>query len=120
VTCIRIEDAKGSSEAVKLAGKHVIPFLLQRGYIKSFEKNRREQKVIINKTELVNKSPQTNTPGNTVAVADTANAPANKIEILKFGLLIEQVHKTKFREQHKAISELSCSIYLRKEASPRM
>jgi cell division protein FtsI/penicillin-binding protein 2 len=76
VTCIRIEDAKGSSEAVKLAGKHVIPFLLQRGYIKSFEKNRREQKVIINKTELVNKSPQANTPRNTVAVADTANAPA--------------------------------------------
>ncbi|MEJ7586751.1 MAG: FtsW/RodA/SpoVE family cell cycle protein [Ferruginibacter sp.] len=37
VVCVRIENARGSSEAVKLAGKHVIPLLLQRGYIKSFE-----------------------------------------------------------------------------------
>ncbi|MEO6549492.1 MAG: FtsW/RodA/SpoVE family cell cycle protein [Ferruginibacter sp.] len=37
VVCVRIEKAKGSSEAVKLAGKHVIPILLQRGYIKGFE-----------------------------------------------------------------------------------
>ncbi|MEP7143632.1 MAG: FtsW/RodA/SpoVE family cell cycle protein, partial [Ferruginibacter sp.] len=37
VVCVRIENAKGSSEAVKLAGKHVIPILLQRGYIKGFE-----------------------------------------------------------------------------------
>ncbi|MEO5646945.1 MAG: FtsW/RodA/SpoVE family cell cycle protein, partial [Chitinophagaceae bacterium] len=37
VVCVRIEDAKGSSEAVKLAGKHIVPILLQRGYIKSFE-----------------------------------------------------------------------------------
>ena len=37
VVCVRIENAKGSSEAVKLAGKHVIPILLQRGYIKSFD-----------------------------------------------------------------------------------
>jgi len=37
VVCVRIENARGSSEAVKLAGKHVIPILLQRGYIKSFE-----------------------------------------------------------------------------------
>ena len=36
VTCIRIEDAIGSSEAVKLAGKDVIPILLKMGYIKSF------------------------------------------------------------------------------------
>ncbi|MDB5193889.1 MAG: cell cycle protein, partial [Segetibacter sp.] len=36
VTCIRIEKAKGSSEAVALAGTYVIPKLLQRGYIKSF------------------------------------------------------------------------------------
>ncbi len=34
---MRIEDSKGSSEAVKLAGKHVIPKLLERGYIKGFE-----------------------------------------------------------------------------------
>ena len=37
VVCIRIEKAKGSSEAVKLAGKHIIPKLLQRGYIKGFQ-----------------------------------------------------------------------------------
>ncbi|GAC1380297.1 MAG: hypothetical protein NVSMB45_03400 [Ginsengibacter sp.] len=37
VTCIRVEDAIGSSEAVKLAGKDVIPILLQMGYIKSID-----------------------------------------------------------------------------------
>lgn len=36
VVCIRIESTKGSSDAVALAGKHVIPLLLQKGYIKSF------------------------------------------------------------------------------------
>jgi len=35
VVCIRIEATKGSSDAVKLAGKHVIPFLKEGGYIKS-------------------------------------------------------------------------------------
>jgi cell division protein FtsW (lipid II flippase) len=38
VTCIRLEAAKGSSEAVRLAGSYVIPVLIKRGYIKSFEK----------------------------------------------------------------------------------
>lgn len=38
VTCIRLEAAKGSSEAVRLAGTYVIPALVKRGYIKSFEK----------------------------------------------------------------------------------
>lgn len=37
VVCIRMEDVKGSSVAVKLAGKHVIPILLQRGYIRGFD-----------------------------------------------------------------------------------
>ncbi|MFN2457807.1 MAG: FtsW/RodA/SpoVE family cell cycle protein [Chitinophagaceae bacterium] len=37
VVCIRMEDAIGSSEAIKLAGKHVIPRLLERGYIKGFD-----------------------------------------------------------------------------------
>lgn len=37
VVCIRMENAKGSSEAVKLAGKHIIPILRQRGYIKGFD-----------------------------------------------------------------------------------
>ncbi|TWR28950.1 cell cycle protein [Mucilaginibacter pallidiroseus] len=35
VVCIRIESTKGSSDAVKLAGQHIIPNLLKRGYIKS-------------------------------------------------------------------------------------
>jgi cell division protein FtsI/penicillin-binding protein 2 len=35
VVCIRIEATKGSSDAVHLAGKHVIPFLQKAGYIKS-------------------------------------------------------------------------------------
>jgi cell division protein FtsI/penicillin-binding protein 2 len=35
VVCIRIEATKGSSDAVRLAGKHVIPFLVEKGYIKS-------------------------------------------------------------------------------------
>ncbi len=37
VVCIRIEGTKGSSDAVQLAGKHIIPLLLERNYIKSFE-----------------------------------------------------------------------------------
>jgi cell division protein FtsI/penicillin-binding protein 2 len=36
VVCIRVESTKGSSDAVALAGKHVIPVLMQRGIIKSF------------------------------------------------------------------------------------
>lgn len=35
VVCIRIESTRGSSDAVRLAGNHVIPFLLKKGYIKS-------------------------------------------------------------------------------------
>ncbi|MEO8770103.1 MAG: FtsW/RodA/SpoVE family cell cycle protein [Ferruginibacter sp.] len=37
VVCIRMEGAKGSSDAVRLAGKHIIPLLLERNYIKGFE-----------------------------------------------------------------------------------
>jgi cell division protein FtsI/penicillin-binding protein 2 len=36
VVCVRIEATKGSSDAVALAGKHIIPLLMQKGYIKSF------------------------------------------------------------------------------------
>ncbi|GAC1563722.1 MAG: hypothetical protein NVS3B13_39080 [Mucilaginibacter sp.] len=36
VVCIRVEGTKGSANAVRLAGKHVIPALFKRGYIKSF------------------------------------------------------------------------------------
>jgi cell division protein FtsI/penicillin-binding protein 2 len=35
VVCIRIESTKGSADAVRLAGRHVIPFLLKKGYIKN-------------------------------------------------------------------------------------
>src|SRR5664279_250805 len=37
VVCIRIEGTKGSSDAVALAGAHIIPLLLQSNYIKSFD-----------------------------------------------------------------------------------
>jgi cell division protein FtsI/penicillin-binding protein 2 len=37
VTCIRIENCKGSSVAVRLAGAQIIPILLKRGYIRGFE-----------------------------------------------------------------------------------
>ncbi|HVG12858.1 MAG TPA: FtsW/RodA/SpoVE family cell cycle protein, partial [Flavisolibacter sp.] len=36
VTCIRIEGTKGSSDAVRLAGKLVVPELLSKGYIRGF------------------------------------------------------------------------------------
>lgn len=36
VVCVRIENCQGSSVAVKLAGKHVVPILQQMGYIKGF------------------------------------------------------------------------------------
>ncbi|PJJ79040.1 cell division protein FtsW (lipid II flippase) [Mucilaginibacter auburnensis] len=34
VVCVRIESTKGSSDAVHLAGRHVVPFLIKKGYIK--------------------------------------------------------------------------------------
>jgi len=37
VVCVRIEATKGSADAVRLAGQHVVPLLLKRGYIKSIE-----------------------------------------------------------------------------------
>jgi hypothetical protein len=45
VVCIRIEDAKGSSVAVQMSGKHIIPKLLELGYIKSFEQGAVQKKV---------------------------------------------------------------------------
>lgn len=43
VVCIRIEGAKGSSDAVQLAGSHIIPLLLERNYIKSFDAPKQEE-----------------------------------------------------------------------------
>lgn len=44
VVCIRIESTKGSADAVHLAGKHVIPFLLKKGYIKNIVPPKEEPK----------------------------------------------------------------------------
>ncbi|MBD0353476.1 MAG: hypothetical protein ICV65_20215, partial [Flavisolibacter sp.] len=46
VVCVRMEDAKGSSEAVRLAGKHVIPRLLELGYIKGFGEEKAQQQTL--------------------------------------------------------------------------
>ena len=43
VVCIRIEGAKGSSDAVRLAGKYIVPLLLGRNYIKSFDPLKKQQ-----------------------------------------------------------------------------
>jgi hypothetical protein len=37
VVCIRIESTRGSSKAVLLAGKHVVPALLKLGYVSDLE-----------------------------------------------------------------------------------
>ncbi len=47
VVCVRIENCQGSSVAVKLAGKHVVPILLQMGYIKGFAKSTVDRKPLI-------------------------------------------------------------------------
>lgn len=46
VTCIRIENCKGSSVAVRLAGSNIIPILLRRGYIKSFVTEKQAPKLL--------------------------------------------------------------------------
>jgi cell division protein FtsI/penicillin-binding protein 2 len=53
VVCIRIEDTKGSSSAVRLAGTHVIPQLLKRDYIKGFgaATATKEEAVAVNKQQ---------------------------------------------------------------------
>jgi cell division protein FtsW (lipid II flippase) len=43
VVCIRIENTRGSSIAVRLAGSHIIPVLLKHGYIKGFETAKPQQ-----------------------------------------------------------------------------
>ena len=43
VVCIRMEGAKGSSDAVRLAGRDVIPLLLERNYIKSFDPPQKDE-----------------------------------------------------------------------------
>lgn len=69
VTCIRLEAAKGSSEAVRIAGSYVIPALLQRGYIKSFE-NGIKQVGVIN-DQLANNALPEATENNNLNDGDT-------------------------------------------------
>ncbi len=52
VVCIRIEGAKGSSEAVKLAGKHVIPILQQQQYIRSFEQLQKRDGAVLTESRM--------------------------------------------------------------------
>jgi cell division protein FtsW (lipid II flippase) len=47
VVCIRIESTKGSADAVRLAGRDVIPLLLKQGYIKSMLPDVVENKIEI-------------------------------------------------------------------------
>jgi cell division protein FtsW (lipid II flippase)/cell division protein FtsI/penicillin-binding protein 2 len=54
VVCIRIEDVKGSSVAVRMAGKHVIPVLKELGYVKSFDQEKRPLKETIEEEIRVN------------------------------------------------------------------
>jgi cell division protein FtsW (lipid II flippase) len=64
VVCIRIESTRGSSDAVRLAGNHVIPFLLKKGYIKS---------IIPDKVKMREKaapSDEINLPGDTAAAEE--------------------------------------------------
>ncbi|MEO8413321.1 MAG: FtsW/RodA/SpoVE family cell cycle protein [Ginsengibacter sp.] len=58
VVCIRIEGTRGSSDAVRLAGKHIIPLLLERNYIKSFDPLKKPAVIMVdNKNELTMRHP---------------------------------------------------------------
>ena len=48
VVCIRIEGTRGSSDAVRLAGKHIIPLMLERNYIRSFEPLEKPEVTLLN------------------------------------------------------------------------
>ncbi|MBS1746813.1 MAG: FtsW/RodA/SpoVE family cell cycle protein [Bacteroidetes bacterium] len=54
VVCVRVENCKGSSFAVKLAGKHIVPVLRAMGYIESFDK--KKEKPLNNQSMTANKS----------------------------------------------------------------
>ncbi len=57
VVCIRIEGTKGSSDAVRLAGKHIIPLLLAGNYIKSFDPLKKAATPVDNSNELTMRHP---------------------------------------------------------------
>jgi cell division protein FtsW (lipid II flippase)/cell division protein FtsI/penicillin-binding protein 2 len=62
VVCVRIESTKGSSDAVHLAGRHIIPLLIKKGYIKS---------IVPPKEKIVPAEEQS--ADNTVAEPDTTS-----------------------------------------------
>ena len=58
VVCIRIEGTKGSSDAVALAGSRIIPLLLERNYIKSFDPLKKQAEIQLdNRNELTMRHP---------------------------------------------------------------
>ena len=64
VVCIRIESTKGSSDAVHLAGKHVIPLLIKKGYIKSIVPDKTQNLNVVKpkqNTDAPNQVPDTTT-----------------------------------------------------------
>jgi cell division protein FtsI/penicillin-binding protein 2 len=58
VVCIRIEGTKGSSDAMALAGAHIIPLLLQSNYIKSFEPVKKPLPQLDKTNDLTMRPPQ--------------------------------------------------------------
>lgn len=52
VVCIRIEGTKGSSDAVRLAGKHIVPLLLERNYIRSFDPLKKPEAILAGESRM--------------------------------------------------------------------
>jgi cell division protein FtsW (lipid II flippase)/cell division protein FtsI/penicillin-binding protein 2 len=57
VVCIRIEGTKGSSDAIALAGGRIIPILLERNIIKSFDPLKKQEATTVNTNELTMRHP---------------------------------------------------------------
>jgi hypothetical protein len=76
VVCVRLEAAKGSSEAVRLAGTYVIPELRKRGYIKGFGPDSTSLQKPLEMPQAVNEIQSVDGAGN----IDTA---ANRQQVAK-------------------------------------
>jgi cell division protein FtsW (lipid II flippase)/cell division protein FtsI/penicillin-binding protein 2 len=57
VVCIRIEGTKGSSDAIALAGGRIIPILLERNIIKSFDPLKKQEATTVNTNDLTMRHP---------------------------------------------------------------
>jgi cell division protein FtsW (lipid II flippase)/cell division protein FtsI/penicillin-binding protein 2 len=57
VVCIRIEGTKGSSDAIALAGSRIIPILLERNVIKTFDPLKKQEATMVNINELTMRHP---------------------------------------------------------------